>query len=94
MDPKKRKIERVPIACDFCKFKRIKCTGQNPCDNCKKKNMKCIYTESKKRGRKVKNAEKKIFDNFSNACIYLYNGIPFNIPLMNNENSIYDVLNK
>ncbi|KAG4107215.1 hypothetical protein H8356DRAFT_920920 [Neocallimastix lanati (nom. inval.)] len=80
MDFKKRKIKRITHACNYCKLKRTKCSGDCPCNNCKTKNIKCIYSESKKR------------DNFTNACNYLYDGIPLDTPIMNEEESIFDIL--
>lgn len=42
------------IACNFCKSKKIKCSGNLPCSNCTKKGFICEYVEQKRRGKKKK----------------------------------------
>jgi hypothetical protein len=42
-------------ACDFCKQRHLRCTGENPCFQCSKRNQQCAYTQKNvKRGPKPK----------------------------------------
>ncbi|KAL6597666.1 hypothetical protein U3516DRAFT_119304 [Neocallimastix sp. 'constans'] len=91
METKKKKNRRVTQACNFCKIKRVKCSGDCPCQKCVSNNVKCIYSDSKKRGRKIKIDENKYLSKFSDACILLYNSIPEHIPIMNNGDPKYDI---
>lgn len=36
--PKRRRLERVAAACDFCKKRKVKCDGEQPCAYCTRKN--------------------------------------------------------
>lgn len=45
---KARKISR---ACDFCKLRKSKCTGDQPCSKCTAKGRTCAYTAQYTRGR-------------------------------------------
>jgi len=87
----KKKNKRVTQACNYCKIKRVKCTGDCPCQKCLSNNIECIYSNSKKRGRKIKIDENKYLNRFSVACNFLNNGIPEHIPIMNNGDSKYDI---
>ncbi|KAL6612979.1 hypothetical protein U3516DRAFT_868905 [Neocallimastix sp. 'constans'] len=79
MEPEKKKIKRVTHACNYCKIKRIRCSGECPCKNCIVYEQNCQYSVSKKR------------ESFSEACNYLTKRIPYDIPISNSE-SKYDVL--
>jgi hypothetical protein len=61
MEPSKKKLKRVTHACNYCKVKKIKCTGDYPCSNCKDNHIICEYSKHNKRGRKIKPLEKKKF---------------------------------
>lgn len=47
----RRRSHKVSRACDFCKAKKLKCSGTIPCDVCTKKRLTCIYDASYRRGR-------------------------------------------
>lgn len=92
MDLIKKKAKRVTQACNYCKLKRVKCTGDCPCQKCITNHIKCVYSESKKRGRKIKFDEDAFFKSFTDACNYLYKGVPMHAPYMNNVDPKYDIL--
>ncbi|KAJ5735921.1 uncharacterized protein N7483_001046 [Penicillium malachiteum] len=48
----KRVRIRVSHACDRCKRRKIRCTGNRPCSFCAREATRCIYTVPNKRGRK------------------------------------------
>ncbi|KFA46885.1 hypothetical protein S40293_03655 [Stachybotrys chartarum IBT 40293] len=50
----RRKAAKVSRACDYCKNKKIKCTGTIPCDLCAKKGFVCQYEAQYRRGRPLK----------------------------------------
>ncbi|RYP21436.1 hypothetical protein DL765_002226 [Monosporascus sp. GIB2] len=45
---KNRKVRR---ACDFCKLKKLKCSGTIPCDCCTTRYLTCVYDTEYRRGR-------------------------------------------
>ncbi|KAF4837498.1 Activator of stress genes protein 1 [Colletotrichum siamense] len=47
----RRRSHKVSRACDYCKAKKLKCSGTIPCDVCTKKRLACIYDASYRRGR-------------------------------------------
>lgn len=40
--------KRVGKACDLCRLKKTKCSGEQPCERCLADNKVCIYTERKR----------------------------------------------
>lgn len=45
----KGKRKRLPVNCQFCRTRKLKCDRQHPCSNCtKKNNSKCVYAASDK----------------------------------------------
>lgn len=48
----KGKRKRLPVSCQFCRIRKLKCDKQNPCSNCVKKNScNCVYASlGRKRG--------------------------------------------
>ncbi|XEU94926.1 hypothetical protein FSHL1_000210 [Fusarium sambucinum] len=46
--PKARKVSR---ACDFCKSRKAKCSGDQPCAKCAAKGLSCLYDSKYTRGR-------------------------------------------
>ncbi|RLV89931.1 Filamentous growth regulator 27 [Spathaspora sp. JA1] len=53
------KRQKVSTACDSCKRRKFKCTGQTPCDVCVKKGLDCTYTIIDKRSLKSERMAKK-----------------------------------
>lgn len=47
----RRKLNKVSRACDFCKLKKLRCTGTLPCQICIKKGLECQYDAQYRRGR-------------------------------------------
>ncbi|KAK1981511.1 fungal-specific transcription factor domain-containing protein [Colletotrichum cereale] len=47
----RRRSHKVSRACDYCKAKKLKCSGTLPCDVCTRKGLSCIYDASYRRGR-------------------------------------------
>ncbi|KAJ0160201.1 Activator of stress [Colletotrichum tanaceti] len=47
----RRRNHKVSRACDYCKAKKLKCSGTIPCDGCTRKRLSCIYDASYRRGR-------------------------------------------
>lgn len=40
-----RTPRRTPMACQFCRARKLKCDGQKPlCAQCSKRNQPCLYT--------------------------------------------------
>ncbi|KAH7317105.1 fungal-specific transcription factor domain-containing protein [Stachybotrys elegans] len=52
--PNRRKASKVSRACDYCKGKKLKCTGTIPCSTCTKKNLSCQYDAQYRRGKPPK----------------------------------------
>ncbi|EGW32200.1 uncharacterized protein SPAPADRAFT_71679 [Spathaspora passalidarum NRRL Y-27907] len=57
LPPEKR--QKVSTACDSCKRRKFKCTGQTPCDVCVRKGTECTYTIIDKRSLKSERMAKK-----------------------------------
>ncbi|EJD02741.1 uncharacterized protein FOMMEDRAFT_122778 [Fomitiporia mediterranea MF3/22] len=34
---------RTPMACTFCRGRKLKCDGRTICTNCAQRNLECIY---------------------------------------------------
>ncbi|EJD07109.1 uncharacterized protein FOMMEDRAFT_76105 [Fomitiporia mediterranea MF3/22] len=34
---------RTPVACQFCRGRKLKCDGRNICSNCVRRNLACSY---------------------------------------------------
>ncbi|KAH7071537.1 fungal-specific transcription factor domain-containing protein [Paraphoma chrysanthemicola] len=57
--PQKRSLEpaavrqktKVTRACDLCKSKKSKCSGEQPCESCKRRGLDCQYEAVYSRGR-------------------------------------------
>jgi hypothetical protein len=47
----RRKLHKVSRACDFCKLKKLRCTGTLPCQVCTKRGLECLYDARYRRGR-------------------------------------------
>ncbi|ORX87584.1 hypothetical protein BCR32DRAFT_289236 [Anaeromyces robustus] len=60
----KKNRSKVSHACEYCRKRRIKCSGTKPkCENCYKLNINCIYLPViKKRGPKIGYIEKILND--------------------------------
>lgn len=44
------KRQRVSIACDCCRKKKIKCDGKKPsCTNCVNNTLECVYTKPERK---------------------------------------------
>lgn len=52
-DPSTPKIRKVTRACDSCKLKKAKCTGDQPCEKCIARDIECLYNASYTRGTKT-----------------------------------------
>lgn len=50
-DPGPHKIRKVSRACDFCKSRKARCTGDIPCAKCLAKGRECTYNAKYTRGR-------------------------------------------
>ncbi|KAM0323785.1 hypothetical protein ACHAPQ_008593 [Fusarium lateritium] len=46
-----RKARKVSRACDFCKSRKAKCSGDQPCAKCAAKGLNCLYDSKYTRGR-------------------------------------------
>ncbi|KAJ4264196.1 hypothetical protein NW762_005390 [Fusarium torreyae] len=46
-----RKSRKVSRACDFCKSRKAKCSGDQPCAKCAAKGLNCLYDSKYTRGR-------------------------------------------
>ncbi|KAH8667802.1 fungal-specific transcription factor domain-containing protein [Ilyonectria robusta] len=46
-----RKLRKVSRACDFCKSRKAKCSGDQPCAKCVAKDRVCLYDAKYTRGR-------------------------------------------
>ncbi|KAL7814928.1 fungal-specific transcription factor domain-containing protein [Trichoderma aethiopicum] len=49
-DATPRKTRKVSRACDFCKFRKAKCTGDQPCAKCISRGRVCLYEARYTRG--------------------------------------------
>lgn len=47
------KIRKVTRACDACKLKKARCTGDQPCAKCSARGIECLYHASYTRGTKT-----------------------------------------
>ena len=50
---------RVTQACEACKFRKVKCSGDCPCERCTGRGLQCIYGERKPRGPTKNRKEKR-----------------------------------
>lgn len=49
MEPK---TEKVHLACDECRSRKLKCSGERPkCSRCRSESMQCVYSMQKRMGR-------------------------------------------
>jgi len=48
LEPRKKRPPYIFIACNFCKLKKIKCSGGKPCENCSKRGNECTYRTKRK----------------------------------------------
>ncbi|KAH8822559.1 hypothetical protein DL96DRAFT_1618207 [Flagelloscypha sp. PMI_526] len=39
--------KRTPMACQFCRGRKLKCDGRTTCGNCSKRGGVCLYTPVK-----------------------------------------------
>ncbi|KAK9481920.1 fungal-specific transcription factor domain-containing protein [Lipomyces starkeyi] len=52
IDVSARKDRRAPMACEFCRRRKMKCNNERPtCQNCRDNERECIYAELAKRPR-------------------------------------------
>ncbi|EMD30902.1 hypothetical protein CERSUDRAFT_60729 [Gelatoporia subvermispora B] len=42
--PVVRVKKRTPMACQFCRGRKLKCDGRQTCANCQRRNIPCVYT--------------------------------------------------
>ncbi|POR37001.1 Uncharacterized protein TPAR_02803 [Tolypocladium paradoxum] len=47
----RRKVRKVSRACDFCKSRKARCSGNQPCEKCVSKGRICLYDARYTRGR-------------------------------------------
>ncbi|KAK0384410.1 hypothetical protein NLU13_8497 [Sarocladium strictum] len=47
----RRRSKKTTRACDFCKSKKLKCSGSLPCQGCSKRHLTCVYDSEYRRGR-------------------------------------------
>ncbi|KAK6197357.1 uncharacterized protein RJT21DRAFT_123160 [Scheffersomyces amazonensis] len=84
LPPDKR--QKVSTACDSCKKRKFRCTGEKPCETCVKKGYECTYTIVDKRSLKAERMAKLklmksqqqpeqqlVFDNNQNATQLIFN---------------------
>lgn len=50
-DHRPRKVRKVSRACDFCKSRKARCSGDQPCAKCVAKGIPCVYNAQYTRGR-------------------------------------------
>ncbi|KAI7408392.1 hypothetical protein KC328_g9 [Hortaea werneckii] len=50
-DENRRKAPKVSRACDFCKQKRVRCSGTVPCHTCQHRRIECTWNATHNRGR-------------------------------------------
>ncbi|KAJ7574021.1 hypothetical protein C8J56DRAFT_872635 [Mycena floridula] len=43
-DGMQRVPKRTPMACQFCRGRKLKCDGRPSCANCNRRGYPCIYT--------------------------------------------------
>ncbi|VUC32619.1 unnamed protein product [Clonostachys rosea] len=60
--PVQRESTKCPLACEYCRIKKAKCSGIHPCGNCTDHNEPCIFPEKRKRTRKRKERELEMDD--------------------------------
>ncbi|KAF9789840.1 hypothetical protein BJ322DRAFT_561924 [Thelephora terrestris] len=48
---------RVTKACEYCKFRKVKCSGGEPCERCTERAIQCVYERRKPRGPAKKRSE-------------------------------------
>ncbi|KAI0791037.1 hypothetical protein C8Q75DRAFT_86287 [Abortiporus biennis] len=39
-----RAPRRTPMACQFCRARKLKCDGRTTCANCERRSIPCVYT--------------------------------------------------
>ncbi|TDL26023.1 hypothetical protein BD410DRAFT_561470 [Rickenella mellea] len=42
-DPVVKVRKRTPMACLFCRGRKLKCDGRSTCSNCHRRSMMCVY---------------------------------------------------
>ncbi|KAF9784501.1 hypothetical protein BJ322DRAFT_1064788 [Thelephora terrestris] len=42
---------RTPMACQFCRGRKIKCDGRSTCANCNRRNIPCVYVPVAAQGK-------------------------------------------
>ncbi|KAH8174752.1 fungal specific transcription factor domain-containing protein [Sarocladium implicatum] len=47
----RRRSRKTTRACDHCKSKKLKCSGNLPCEGCSKRRLTCVYDSEYRRGR-------------------------------------------
>uniref|UniRef100_A0A8H7K6F2 Zn(2)-C6 fungal-type domain-containing protein n=1 Tax=Bionectria ochroleuca TaxID=29856 RepID=A0A8H7K6F2_BIOOC len=57
-----RESTKCPLACEYCRVKKAKCSGIFPCGNCTDHNEACVFPEKRKRTRKRKEREIEMED--------------------------------
>ncbi|KAI0634593.1 hypothetical protein C8Q77DRAFT_767463 [Trametes polyzona] len=43
-----RTPRRTPMACQFCRGRKLKCDGRQTCANCQRRGLACTYTPIQK----------------------------------------------
>ncbi|KAI0708547.1 hypothetical protein C8Q76DRAFT_799798 [Earliella scabrosa] len=43
-----RTPRRTPMACQFCRGRKLKCDGRQTCANCQRRGLPCTYTPVQK----------------------------------------------
>ncbi|RAR11458.1 fungal specific transcription factor domain-containing protein [Stemphylium lycopersici] len=50
-DGRRQRILKVTRACDICKVRKIKCSGDQPCETCTRRGLRCLYEAVHTRGK-------------------------------------------
>ncbi|KAH6697406.1 hypothetical protein F5X68DRAFT_226782 [Plectosphaerella plurivora] len=55
-----REAPKCPLACEYCRIKKAKCSGIQPCGNCIDHKEECVFPEKRPRTRKRKEREQEM----------------------------------
>ncbi|KAF1817195.1 hypothetical protein P152DRAFT_387183 [Eremomyces bilateralis CBS 781.70] len=69
------KSEKVHLACDECRSRKLKCSGERPqCSRCRIETMHCVYSTQKRMGRPRKRKKGEVEDDPDTDSILYENG--------------------
>ncbi|KAH7013830.1 fungal-specific transcription factor domain-containing protein [Ilyonectria destructans] len=66
-----RESTKCPLACEYCRIKKAKCSGTHPCGNCTDHNEPCVFPERRRRSRKRKEREQDMEDRLARMEVLL-----------------------